>query len=285
MGKPITSFISRSVQRRLDPEALKRLKNIRHNFNEYGYDPWGMHPDYLLRFALAIKPLYDKYFRVETYGLKNLPEGRVLLIANHSGQVPIDGVMIALALLFEADPPRFARAMVEYFAWQLPFVSTAFARLGQVIGTPENCRRLLDADETILVFPEGVNGISQPFNKRYQLQKFGTGFMRLALDTKTPIVPVAVIGCEEMVPGIGRLPVPKGLGIPYVPLTPTFPWLGPLGLIPLPAKVRLYFGEPMEFKGEPNDEDVIVERKVKRVRMRLQSMLNDGVKRREHVFW
>ncbi|MCA9773011.1 MAG: acyltransferase family protein, partial [Myxococcales bacterium] len=211
--------------------------------------------------------------------------GRLIVASNHSGQVPIDGLMIGCALMFEADPPRIPRAMIDYFAWQMPFVNVWFSRLGQVIGTPENCRRLLEMDETILVFPEGTNGIGQPFSKRYQVQKFGTGFMRLALETKTPIVPVAVIGCEEMAPGIGKIPLPPGFGAPYIPVTPTFPLLGPLGLIPYPAKIRLYFGEPMEFKGDANDEDVIVERKVRRVRSRLQSMINDGVKRREHVFW
>src|SRR5260370_4702745 len=160
-----------------------------------------------------------------------------MLISNHSGQLPLDAAMVAVLFVGEGEPPRVVRAMVEKWAATLPFVAPCFARIGQVVGTPENCRRLLAAGETIMVFPEGVRGLNKTYDKRYQLQEFGTGFMRLALETQTPIVPVAVVGAEEQAPAFFDFKAAARLiGFPSLPITPT---LVPL---PLPVKYHLWFG-------------------------------------------
>jgi 1-acyl-sn-glycerol-3-phosphate acyltransferase len=170
--------------------------------------------------------------------------------------------------------------MVEKWVPTLPFVSTFMARIGQIVGTPENCRRLLERDEAILVFPEGVKAITKLFPQRYQLQHFGLGFMRLALETGTPIVPIAVIGAEEQAPAIFNVkPVAKLLGFPAMNITP-------YGLpLPLPTKYRIYFGEPLRFTGSPDDDDSELERKVKVVKASLQTMIDQGRKARKAVFW
>lgn len=248
--------------------------------NEYGVDPWGFSLDYALSAIGPFLWFYKHYFRVETFGLDKVPPGRVLLIANHSGQLPVDGAMIGVAMLTEATPPRPIRSMVEKWVPTLPFVSTFFSRIGQVVGTPENCRALLERDEAILVFPEGIKGISKLYPQRYQLQEFGLGFMRLALETNTPIIPIAVIGGEEQAPAIINVkPLAKLLGFPVMPLTPYGPPL------PLPVKYRLHFGEPLHFTGRPDDDDSELEKKVKVVRAAIQTMIEQGLKERKAVFW
>jgi 1-acyl-sn-glycerol-3-phosphate acyltransferase len=162
----------------------------------------------------------------------------------------------------------------------LPYVSTFMARVGQIVGTPENCRRLLNADEAILVFPEGTRGLNKLWPQRYQLREFGLGFMRLALETDTPIVPVAVVGAEEQAPALVDVkPLAKALGFPAFPITVT-------GLpVPLPSKYRIYYGDPLRFSGRPDDEDSELDKKVRTVKASIQSMLNRGLKERQGVFW
>lgn len=249
--------------------------------NEYGVDAFGFSIDYALA---AIGPffwLYQHYFRCEVHGIEKVPRrGRVLLVSNHGGQLPLDGAMIGVAMLKEAQPPRVIRSMVEKWVPTLPFVSTFMARVGQIVGTPENCRRLLENEEAILVFPEGIKGMSKLWQQRYQLQEFGLGFMRLALETSCPIVPIAVVGAEEQAPALVNVkPLAKLLGFPAFPLTPT-------GLpFPLPTKYRLYFGDPLRFTGRADDEDGELEKKVRVVRAAIQSMLEQGLKDRKAVFW
>jgi 1-acyl-sn-glycerol-3-phosphate acyltransferase len=210
----------------------------------------------------------------------------VLLIANHSGQIPIDGAILVTAMIVDAEPPRMVRSMVETWVPTLPVLSWFFPRTGQIVGTRENCQRLLERDEPILAFPEGVRGVTKPFAKRYQLEEFGLGFMRLALRTGAPVVPVAVVGAEEQVPSFYSFkPLAKLIGAPAFPVTPFFPWLGPLGILPLPVKYRLHFGKPMHFSGDPEAEDEVVGEKVKQVRRTIQRMLRDGLKARKNVFW
>jgi 1-acyl-sn-glycerol-3-phosphate acyltransferase len=257
----------------------RRLQGSRPQ-NEYGVDPFGFSLDYALSAIGPFLWLYKNYFRCETYGVEKVPAGRVLLVANHSGQLPVDGAMIGVAMLTEAQPPRAIRSMVEKWVPTLPFVSTFFARVGQIVGTPENCRRLLERDETILVFPEGLKGISKLYPQRYQLQEFGLGFMRLALETNTPIVPIAVIGGEEQAPAIMNLkPVAKLLGFPVMPVTP---YGAPF---PLPVKYRLHFGDPLFFTGPADDDDAELEKKVKVVKASIQTMIEQGLKQRKAVFW
>jgi 1-acyl-sn-glycerol-3-phosphate acyltransferase len=230
--------------------------------------------------------LYRNYFRVETHGIKHVPEGRVLLISNHAGQLPFDGAMVQMAMLLEGEPPRLARGMAEYWVSELPFISVLAARTGAVVGTRENCIHMLEAGECVMAFPEGVRGMNKTFSERYRLQRFGLGFMRLALATDTPIVPVAVIGSEEQQPGLFNLErLASLLGMPAFPITPTFPWLGPLGLLPLPVKYRIHFGEPMRFQGDPNDEDRNVERLVRDVRSEIEGLFARGLRERGGIFW
>ena len=249
-----------------------KIAALRRSENEYGVDPFGFSLDYSLSAVAPFIWLYKHYHRVEVFGIQKVPKGRVLLVSNHSGQLPMDGAMIGAAMLLEANPPRSMRAMVEKWMPTLPFVSTFMARVGQIVGTPENCRRLLENDEAVLIFPEGVRGLNKLWNKRYQLQEFGLGFMRLALETNTPIVPVGVVGAEEQAPSMMDLkPIGKLFGMPSFPVTPT-------GLpFPQPTRYRIYFGDPLFFTGRPDDDDAELEKKVKGVRAAIQSMLDSGV--------
>ena len=230
----------------------------------------------------AAAKLSRSYFRTIVQGIENLPSGRVLIVANHSGQIPLDGVIIAISVFLEANPPRFVRAMVEKWSQTLPFVSMFFATCGQVVGVPENANRLLAHDEALLVFPEGTRGLSKTFQQRYQLTDFGLGFMRLALETDTPIVPVAVIGAEEQYISVGQLrSLAKALHMPSFPVIPQL--LIPGGQFPLPTRYRLYFGEPLRFRGDPDDDDAVIEEKVWVVKATIQSMLNRGLSRNERA--
>ena len=261
------------------------LSQIPNKLNEYGYDAYGMSPLWMRRVLMPFALLYRYYFRVEVSGIDRLPEGRVLVIANHAGQLPFDAAMLGLALLMEARPPRIARSMGEYWIPQLPWVSVLAARVGTLVGTPQNCIHMLENGECVLAFPEGVRGMNKLFSQRYQLQRFGTGFMRLALETATPIVPVAIVGSEEQQPSFANLEsLAHVFGAPALPITATFPWLGPLGLLPLPVKYRIYFGEPQRFEGGASDEDAVIDAKVEEVKAKIAGMLARGCREREGIF-
>ena len=259
-----------------------RIAGIKTYPNEVGHDPFGFDPE-TSRYALALAGLFHRrYFRTQVYGIQRVPAGRVLIVANHSGQIPVDGVLLASALMLDADPPRFPRSMVETWTAELPFISTLYPRLGQVVGSPENARRLLRQEESLIVFPEGVKGIAKTFDQRYQLADFGLGFVRLALETNTPIVPVAIIGGEEQYPSIADFkPLARLLRMPAFPVVPQM-FFGMVA--PLPTKYRLYFGEPFRFRGDPDDDDSSVEEKVSLVRSTIQSMVNRGLRERKGVF-
>ena len=265
-------------------ERARRLP--RHEIGELGVDPFGYDPEILPYVAAPTAWLYHHYFRVQAFDVLRVPaEGRVLLVSNHSGQLPFDGLMIAAALLLEREPPRIVRSMLERWIPRLPWLSTLFARTGQIVGTPDNCRRLLERDEAILVFPEGVRGLSKTFDQRYRLQRFGTGFMRLALETRTPVVPVAVVGAEEQAPALINLQsVARILAMPAFPITPTFPALGPLGLVPLPTRYRIYFGDPMIFEGHGDEEEASVRGHVQAVQGAIEQLLGRGLSERQGVF-
>jgi 1-acyl-sn-glycerol-3-phosphate acyltransferase len=176
--------------------------------------------------------------------------------------------------------------MVERFVPSTPFVSTFLSRTGQILGTPDNCKRLLDLGAPILDFPEGVRGLSKTWRERYQLQRFGQGFMRIALATGVPVVPAVVIGAEEQAPSLYNLrAVGRRLGFPSFPVTPTHPWFPLLGMLPYPTRYRIYFGEPMTFEGNANDEDQVILQKVESVRSVMQQMIDAGLRERKNIFW
>jgi 1-acyl-sn-glycerol-3-phosphate acyltransferase len=266
-------------------ELEERLSRIPNRLNEYGFDPYGLDPEWIRRGALPSALLYRYYFRAETHDIDRMPAGRVLVIGNHAGQLPFDGLMLATALLLEAEPPRIARAMGEYWIPRIPIFNVMATRGGAMVGTPENCVHMLEHGECVVAFPEGVRGMNKRFRDRYRLQRFGLGFMRLALETHTPIVPVGIVGSEEQNPGIANLEgLARTFGMPAFPITWAFPWLGPLGMLPLPVKYRLYFGEPLVFEGDPSDEDAGIEQKVARVKAAIEELLARGLRERSGVF-
>jgi 1-acyl-sn-glycerol-3-phosphate acyltransferase len=270
----------------LQEEIDARIRRIPTRVNSYGYDAWGFHPATAARALGAMGLLYRWWFRVETHGTERLPAGRVLLIANHGGQIALDAAMIATACFLDAEPPRIVRGMGEYWLPTLPWINTLMVRTGSVVGTRKNCVDLLENEEAVIAFPEGIRGMNKLIWERYQLQDFGQGFMRLALETRTPIVPIAVVGAEEQAPAIANLrPLARLLRMPAFPVTLTWPWCGLLGLVPLPVKYRIYFGEPMRFEGNPSDEDEVIAELVEQVKARIATMLADGLAARRALFW
>lgn len=270
----------------LRAELDERLSQVTTRLNDYGFDPFGAKPGYARNVALLAAIIYRYWLRVETRGIEQVPEGRVLLIGNHAGNTfAYDGTMLAMAMLLEADPPRMVRGMGEYYLPQIPFFGTLMHRSGSVVGTPENCVQLLENEEAVMVFPEGARGFVKPFHKRYQLQHFGLGFMRLAIETDTPIVPVGIVGGEEQSPALadvkwlGRL-----VGSPAFPITPTFPWLGLAGFIPFPVKFHIRFGEALRFEGDSNEDDAAIEKRVKVVKAAIRKLIAEARKQRKGWF-
>jgi 1-acyl-sn-glycerol-3-phosphate acyltransferase len=233
--------------------------------------------------------LYRVWWRVTLTGVENIPNhGRALLVANHSGVVPWDGAMIKYGISKEHPARRQARMLVLDMFSTLPFLQPWLRHLGEVRACPENGQRLLSRGELVGVFPEGVKGIGKPFRDRYRLARFGRGgFVRLALRAGAPIVPVAVVGAEEIHPNVARLDfIGRPLGLPYFPMTPTFPALGPLGVVPLPTKWWIDIGKPipMDHGASVADRPMIVNELAEKVRSTLQTMLDSRVARRGNVF-
>ncbi len=273
-----------SLERMLGERYDARLSRVPLTLGPAGVDPFGLDPQWAKYALLTIAALHRRYFRTEVHGIENAPSGRVLLVANHSGQLPIDGALLGAAMFMDAEPPRIIRAMVEKWAVSLPFVSLLFTRVGQVVGVPENAKRLLSQGEALLVFPEGARGIAKTFDRRYKLAEFGLGFMRMAIETDTPVVPVAVIGGEEQYISVANVEsIAKLLHIPAFPIIPQL--FLPGGQLPLPTKYRIWFGEPMRFTGDADDDDSVMDEKVWVVKQTIQSMLNRGLKERKHIFW
>jgi 1-acyl-sn-glycerol-3-phosphate acyltransferase len=284
----------RSSFRRLLPGPLRaladdvgeRLGRIPTRLNAYGYDPFGFAPGYARPLLVTMAAVYRYWLRVEALGLENVPEGRVLLIANHAGNTfAWDGAMLGMALFLEGDPPRVVRGMGEYYLPTIPFFSVFMHRVGSVVGTPTNCAQLLAQEEAIMVFPEGERGFVKTFRQRYKLQRFGLGFMRLALETETPIVPVGIVGGEEQSPGLANLrSIGRLIGSPAFPVTLTFPWLGVAGFLPLPVKFHIRFGEALRFSGDPSEEDASIEKKVEQVKDRIRSLIDESRRARSSWF-
>ncbi len=211
-------------------------------------DDFGFDREFTDRVGVAVDWLYRKYWRVEVDGVRNVPaRGRALLVANHASMIPYDGAMVRSAIMAEHPHPRHARMLVVDWAFALPFVSLFLTKTGNVLAHPDNAVTLLERDELVGVFPEGVKGASKLYRDRYQVQRLGRGgFVQVALRTGAPIIPVAIVGSEELHPALADLrPLARLFGLPVVPLTPTFPWLGLGGLVPLPSKWFISFGRPI----------------------------------------
>jgi 1-acyl-sn-glycerol-3-phosphate acyltransferase len=264
--------------------AVKRLEG------DYSDDEWGYDEGFVDLVEPLFAFLYDRWWRVEAEGVRRVPaHGRALLVGNHAGILPWDATMMAVALLREHPLPRTPRFLVLDWAFELPWVSTTIRRLGGVVASPYNALRLLEQDELVAVFPEGAKGTGKHFRDRYRLQRFGRGgFVELALRTGAPIVPVAVVGSEEIYPKLGEFPaLARLIGAPFFPVTPTFPWLGPLGAVPLPSKWRIEFCDPIETAGYPPgavDDRALVFELSERVRETIQQTVYSNLVKRGSAF-
>ena len=258
---------------------------------EYDTDEWGLDWEFVDLMLPLFNFLYKSYWRVETTGLENVPvEGRALLVANHSGQLPWDGMMIGTAILTEHPSRRLIRGLYAGILPRLPWVNTLLVRLGQTLATVENGTRLLEQEELVAVFPEGYKGTGKLFKDRYRLARFGRGgFARMALNTGAPIIPVSVVGSEETYITLAKVPTFSEItGIPYLPITLRFPWLGLLGITPLPTKWYIDFGEPIYVdNGDPNASDNVpyVSQVTDQVRGTIQEMVHDRLAQRRSIFF
>ena len=278
---PFPPAIARLIARTVGGSgALDRASRLHYADAGHGYDRFGLHPDFIALGDALSSPLYERYFRVRSYGSENIPAtGPVVLAANHSGTLPMDGAMIYADVVRHTDPPRAPRPVADYFVTTLPVVSTLFARCGVVGGSRGNARALLEAGEVLMIFPEGTPGIGKPFSERYKLQDWRKGHAELAIRHRAPVVPIAVVGAEEQMPQLTRIPLPMG-AVPYLPI--------PATLVPLPVRYHIHYGEPLPFHEdyEPSDADdpAVVAEAAGRVKTKVQAMIDRGLELREGIF-
>jgi 1-acyl-sn-glycerol-3-phosphate acyltransferase len=256
---------------------------------DYAVDEYGFDQEITQRFFMAaLRPIAQKWFRIEVRGIENIPaEGGALVVSNHSGTVPVDGLMTMVSIHDHAG--RFLRPLGADLVFRLPIVSTMARKGGATLACNEDAERMLRGGELVGVWPEGFKGIGKPYSERYKLQRFGRGgFVSAAIRTGVPIVPLSVVGAEEIYPLVGNLPsLARLLGVPYIPITPTFPLLGPLGLVPLPSKWLLEFGEPIrtdEYDSGAADDPMLVFNVTDQVRETIQQKLYTLLMERESVF-
>jgi len=259
---------------------------------DYEIDDYGFDVDLTENVLLAmLRPLYDKYFRIEARGLENIPaEGGALVVANHSGTIPIDALMTQVAIYDHHPAKRHLRMLGADLVFRSPLIAPLGRKSGSTLACNEDAERLLSSGELAGVWPEGFKGIGKPFSERYKLQRFGRGgFVSAALRAGVPIVPCSIVGAEEIYPIIGNVKVlARLLGFPYVPVTPTFPWLGPLGLVPLPSKWIIEFGEPIatdEIGAAAADDPMLVFNLTDQVREVIQQTLYKLLLQRRSVFF
>lgn len=258
----------------VDKEIEERIERMEVDFNEYGVDAYGVSKKELARMYTLLAFLYRKYFDVTVNGIENVPaRGRAMLVGNHSGGLALDGAIVTGSMLLEAEPPRLVQAMADKFINALPFGSLLFSRLGHLTGIPEHALRLLEDDRLLMVFPEGHQGTAKLYGDRNSLVRFGTGFVRLALQTRTPIVPFAFIGGGEAVPTIANLEkLGKIIGLPYLPITP---YVLPL---PRPVSLEIYYSPPMIFEGTGNEDDIVIQGIVEQVKARITELIERGAR-------
>ncbi|MET0469104.1 MAG: lysophospholipid acyltransferase family protein [Aeromicrobium sp.] len=271
-----------AAQRVLGSDWEKRvatlLATIRKRLSgDYRVDEFGFDQEITEVLVNAIEPLAEKWFRLEVRGIENIPtDGGALLVANHSGTVPLDGIITGYAVKKYAG--RDLRPLGADLVFSLPLVGQAARKLGATLACQEDAERLLTSGELAGVWPEGFKGIGKPFAERYKLQRFGRGgFVSSAMRAQVPIVPVSIVGAEEIYPLVGNIPsLARLLGLPYLPITPFFPLLGPLGLIPLPSKWIIEFGEPVRtdaYDPEAADDPMLLFNVTDQVRETIQQTL------------
>lgn len=260
----LETFTSRDVRDRLERLELP--------FNQYGMDPFGISKKHLGVFYSMLEVFFKNYFRVRCFGMDNIPAtGPGMLVGNHSGGLPVDGGMVLASLFFGREAPRHVTGMVEKFAGNWPFVSEWFSRVGQLPGLPEHAVRLLQDGRLLMVFPEGARGTGKLFKDRYRLVQFGTGFMRIALQTGAPIIPFAFIGGEEALPTVYHArTLARLVGAPYWPVPP---YLIPF---PLPLGCEIHFGRPMHFAGTGREPDEVIEGYVEQVKRVVEVLVLRG---------
>jgi 1-acyl-sn-glycerol-3-phosphate acyltransferase len=275
----------------LDYTVKSQADILRRRFTgEYETDEWGLDWELLETVIPFMNFMYKSYWRVETTGIANIPlDGRALLVSNHSGQLPWDGVMVGAAVWNEHPSQRLVRSLYDAWFPTLPFLSTILVKMGQVLETVENGTRLLEQDELVAVYPEGYPGVGKLFKDRYRLAGFGrVVFVKMALNAHAPIIPVAVVGAEETYVSLANSDTLARLtGVPYFPISPTFPWLGLLGLLPLPTKWTIDFGEPIPmdaYEPEAAQDLMLISQLTDRVRNVVQEMINDRLAQRRSVF-
>lgn len=261
-------------------DVRKRIDQLDIPFGDGGFDRYGTSKERLGQFYTVMTWLYEHYFRVHTTGIDHVPdEGRVMLIGNHSGTLPTDGAMVSAAMFNEHEPPRFVHAMADYFFARMPFVSSFFREIGQQTGVPGNATNILRDERVLMVFPEGASGTGKPYTQRYNLLRFGSGFMRLAMETDTPIVPFGFVGGEEALPMLYRFDrIANWLGLPYLPVLPQ------ILPIPFPVTCQLRFGEPVMFDGDSRTADEQVNRNIMDVKRRIKRLLNRGLSNRSSLY-
>jgi 1-acyl-sn-glycerol-3-phosphate acyltransferase len=259
---------------------------------DYEVDEFGFDRDLTHHVLMPpLRPVYEKWFRVETRGLDNVPDtGGALIVANHSGTIPVDAVMTSLAVHDHHPAQRHLRLLGADLVFTMPVLAPLARKSGQTLACNADAERLLSQGELVGVFPEGFKGVGKPFSERYKLQRFGRGgFVSAALRTGTPIIPVSIVGAEEIYPLIGNAKtLARLLGLPYAPITPFFPLLGPLGAVPLPSKWIIEFGEPIETAhlGAAAAEDpMLVFNLTDQVRETIQSTLYTLLMQRRSVFF
>ncbi len=258
---------------------------------DYEVDDFGFDQDFTDNVYLpALRPLYKSWFRIETFGMHNVPDsGGALVVANHSGTVPMDGLMTSLAVHDEHPAHRRLRLLGADLVFKLPLVGAIARKTGNTLACNADAERLLHSGELVGVYPEGFKGVGKPFSDRYKLQRFGRGgFVSAAIRTGVPIIPCSIVGAEEIYPMVGNLKsLARVLGVPYVPVTPTFPLLGPLGLIPLPSKWLIEFGEPIptaHLGAAAADDPMLVFNLTDEVRETIQQSLYSLLMQRGSVF-
>jgi len=270
----------------VSPEVRDKIEQIKIPEN----DPFGIRKEMIKATSLVTNFLYKYWNRVEVYGIENVPdEGAAILVPNHGGVLPLDAAYIASSLILEHRQPRLVRSLVERFLPTVPHFYTLITRVGQVVGTYENAEIILKEGELLLIFPEGAKGASKPYYTYYELEDFNVGFLELAIRNKVPIIPVGVIGSHEQALVLFDFkPAAKLFKMPTFPVTPFWPLLGPLGAIPLPAKYRIVFGQPLDFSA--CEEEILsdpekVKELVTQVQSEVKKLIDLGLEMRPFPFF